>query len=335
MYVIFGHKKDLNGMCSVLFALYNLTQKGIPRNQIRIHLVNYREFIPALTEYVSENPTPIFIVLNLGKSSFIFDVYRKIIAQLPEKGGKMNIYLDDHAPIPNSEFLKDLFPIMQNPADPSLPFEGDKMWQGKLKVAANLAFEHFIKAEELDYPPHFDTLLQAAFDSEYLQDFSVSNAKMAIRLNDYIGFNQAEPKKLRELLDIFLDPLKYLEFFEDLEMDQQYIHDWMTEETDYIKRSFKEISQDGKKIIAADAEIRSGEIAKFLEEMHPKYDLYIGYSRQDQYVTIRSPHKVADKIAIIFEGGGHPNKASFPAPENSSHDDLWGKIIGAFFKAID
>lgn len=101
-----------------------------------------------------------------------------------------------------------------------------------------------------------------------------------------------------------------------------------------VKKNLIRINSDLHTIIISIADLKSEDIVNYLMKNAPGNDLYIGFSKRNNYANIQTGLNIAHIIASHFGGGGHPERAGFKIPDeiqNYIDNKQFSYILESFF----
>jgi hypothetical protein len=188
-------------------------------------------------------------------------------------------------------------------------------------TSAGLVYNFFFADSKKPHPHYLEELVEYAFQTDHegeilkLGEKPIIPDPIALLLKKFISYYQQNVDKLVDLVKQMQLDFKYHQFLKRLPKIATEIDEWYETQRKIIQSNKIIENNAGFTIVSAMADLRSGEITKYLQDLEPNKDLYVGLSLRDKYMNIRTKHKVANLVAENFKGGGHDDRAGFPVPE--------------------
>lgn len=320
--ILVSHKEDLDGIISAVLIKHWLLTQGISESQISVYLVNYNELPNILDQILPNITTSWFAMTDLGLN---LDSIKQL-TRFPifSQSTPTRIYIDHHAIGVDRQFLDTRFNLYLNPDAMSIEERKKFLHEGLQMTGAVLTRLVFYSNQysiiiplHVQYPVHFNELVQYAFEMDHLEHLSHSPHPLAVKIKKYISFYQNDQSNLLQLLDILRDPDSYLQFIQNLDKELAKIDAWYEQQQELIGSTFIMKNDRGVKFIAASSELRAGEITQHLLKIQPQCDIYIGVSTKEKYMNIRTTVNTLmflNRFTEPLKGGGHENRAGFPIP---------------------
>lgn len=309
--IIFTHMEDLDGIVSGALAYYYYSQ-FLPKNHITVEILNYREIETTIQKYIANWESLFISISDLGLNpKFI-----ALLQSLPMKAQlkRPHIYIDHHEINGDLTLIKNKFSEYLNPL--VYIAETERNRAGFLEpVSSNVSYEYYSKQQEKSFPNHFKELVNYAYQTDHEGQISNKPEKRAIQLKQYISFYQMEKSELYKLIEVFVDEKQYLEFIDNLDRFHAKINGWYEEQKEIIRNHVQSGEFQSLSYVHVLADLRSGEITNYLQELFPNKDIYIGLSWRERYMNLRTKAPIAAEIAKDFGGGGHKDRSGFLIPE--------------------
>lgn len=311
--IIISHIEDLDGLVSAALVKCYLVQQKCSPSDISIHLTTYSNLPSLIRSYVGVSSSSALYILDLGLNHDVLSEFIRVSSKIKSFHDQTRIYFDHHKfPIfsePIEDILNQNFNFVVNPyGKTSFSKKISKAEsETKRKCTAELIYDYFPVSKS----PFWDRLVCYAHLMDFKDGDGDEISQMAQKLNRYITFYQNEEKKLYELLNCMADPFTWEQFLQQLPIAMNFINKWYSDQYSVISQSLKKTSFHGYKIIASWADLRSGEITSYLQKLHPEVEIVLGLSVREKYLNIRTTRKFAHRIAELYGGGGHEDRAGF------------------------
>jgi len=140
--------------------------------------------------------------------------------------------------------------------------------------------------------------------------------------------------KLVDLLIGMQTPETWESYLKSFVHNSEEIIAWVAIQHEQVEKNFVRINSDLHTIIISIADLKSEDIVDYLMKNAPGYDIYIGFSRRNNYSNIQTDLNIAHIIASHFGGGGHPERAGFKIPDeikNYIDNKQFSYILESFF----
>ncbi|UYP47599.1 hypothetical protein NEF87_003884 [Candidatus Lokiarchaeum ossiferum] len=334
--IIISHIEDLDGLVSAALVKKYLLLQNYSPSCINIRLTTYPNLPNEIRALSNRSDTFILYILDLGLN---YEILSEIEKNFPKKTDPMiqtHVYFDHHE-FPNyprsiEQILNNYFNIIVNPSRyKAIEKEASNSLSDiTRKCTADLIYETY----PLLKSSFWDQLVYYAHLMDFKSDNITINCDIAQNLNQYISFYQNDEKKIYDLLDCMNDPISWKIFLQQLPKAMISIKKWYSDQISLISKSKIQSKFLGYSVIAAWADLRSGEITSNLRLLYPEVDLILGLSVREKYLNIRTSKDFAHRLAEIFGGGGHKDRAGFSLPskwenvvQKYSSDLLFPSII--------
>ena len=322
--IIISHMEDLDGLVSAALIKQYLIHQECDPSSINVQLTTYPKLPFLLHSYSQSMREKNLYILDLGINREVLAEIINFSATIPDQTEYFRCYIDHHQ-IPTSfvrsgdlnssptasitDILTQRFDLFINPSKTSS--------KRSRQCTAELIYDQFSSLQS----PFWDQLVQFAHMTDFPKENFGLESPTAHQLNRYVTFYQHDVNRLYALLDCMIDPSSWAQFLKEMSVEMTRIDEWYANQYVLIQRSTTQFTLGDKMFIAAWADLRSGEITSDLQSLYPGTDFILGLSVREKYLNIRTPHKQASRIAAVYGGGGHEDRAGFKLP---SH---WEKYI--------
>lgn len=326
--VLITHKEDIDGMVSAALLYSDLRKNGYEHGQIDICLIDYTSIIALFENNMEKLKNHTLYLADIGMNERLYKLLLQLppIASLPEE---IHRYYYDHHAINGdiSEIRREIekrFHVYKNPA----------LDQFTVKCCtAEVIYS------SLEYNnPHYKCLCEYAHMGDFNKEGNGEQIKLVIELSMFITYYQHTDSRLADLLVSMQKPETWESYLKSFVHNAEEISTWVAIQHEEIEKNLIRINGGFRTILISVADLKSEDIVYYLKKSVPGYDIYLGFSKRNNYANIQTGLSIAHIIASYFGGGGHHRRAGFKIPDeiqNYIDDRRFSHIVeSAFIKQL-
>lgn len=303
--ILISHKEDIDGIVSAALLYSNLRQKGYEYDQIDIHLVDYTSLITFFETNIEELKNHTLYIADMGINEKLY----ALLLQLPLidtlSEGIYRYYYDHHVinrdAVEIRQEIRKRFHVYENPSLNGLPLKC---------CTAEIIYTSLIYND-----PHYQCLCEYAHIADFKKEGDGEHIKKANELKMFITYYQDTNSRLVDLLLSMQTIENWKSYYKLFVHDTEKIITWYTMQYKQVEKNLIHINGDSHTILISMADLKSEDIVYHMMKKVPGYDIYLGFSRRNNYANIQTGLNIAHIIASHFGGGGHPERAGFKIPD--------------------
>lgn len=303
--ILISHKEDIDGIVSAALLYSNLKQKGYEHGQINIHLVDYTSLITFIEANIEKLKNHTLYLADIGVNEKLYKLLLQLPAvdTLPE--GVYRYYYDHHV------ITGDAFEVRQEIEKRFHVYKNPSLDESALKCCtAEVIYKSLIYSD-----PHYQRLCKYAHIADFKKEGDGELIKKANELKMFITYYQDTNSRLVDLLLGMQTTETWKNYQKSFVHNTEKITTWYTIQYEQVEKNLIRINGDSYTILLSIADLKAEDIIYYLMKKMPGYDIYLGFSRRNNYANIQTGLNIAHIIASHFGGGGHPGRAGFKIPD--------------------
>lgn len=320
--ILITHKEDIDGMVSAALLYSDLRKKG--HSQIDICLIDYTSIIALFENNMENLKNQTLYLADIGINEQLYELLLQLppIASLPE--GIHRYYFDHH--VINGDIsemrceIEKRFHVYKNPALD--------------QFAVNCCTSEVIYSSLAYNNSHYKCLCEYAHMGDFNKEGNREQIKSVVELSMFITYYQHTDSRLADLLVSMQKPETWESYLKSFVHNAEEISIWVATNHEEIEKNLIRIKGGFRTILISVADLKSEDIVYYLKKSVPGYDIYLGFSKRNNYANIQTDLGVAHIIASYFRGGGHHGRAGFKIPDEIQiyiNDRRFSHIVESVF----
>lgn len=303
--ILISHKEDIDGIVSAALLYSNLRKVGFKDDQIEIHLMDYTSVIEFLQTNVTKIQKHTLYLADIGINDQIYQLLLRFspIESLP--AGVCRYYYDHHTITGDSSEIygeiKKRFNEYKNPF----------ISQSVSKICTAEVIYHSLNYHN----SYYYHLCEYAHIGDFSKGGDEKTAEIVEELRMFITYYQNMDARLKELILNMQKPETWENYFNSFVHNASEVTQWVVLQQNETKKNLICSKIGSLKIAMSFSDLKSEDIVGYLKKMVPEHDIYLGFSKRNNYVNIQTHTDIAHRIAAYFGGGGHPKRAGFKIPD--------------------